>query len=462
MTTTAPHIASLARLAGSLAGRLVLPGDAAWDAARVGFNTALDPQPAAVVIPRDEADVITIVNFAREFGVRIAPQATGHNQAPLGSLAGTILVSTEDLHGVAIDPVNRRVRVGAATKWEKVVPQLSELGLAGLHGSSPDVGIAGYSLGGGMGWLARKYGLQTNSVTALELVTADGEFRRVDHDNEPDLFWALRGGNGNYGVVTAIEFSVYPLPEVYAGAMFFPFEQASEVLHAWREALPTFPEELMTWTTLMQFPDLPFVPEPVRGGSFAVVKGAYLGTEADGRELLRPVRALGPGMDTFAMVPPLALADLAMDPPDPLPIASTHTMLGELPASAIDALVEAAGPGSGSPLAMMQLRHMGGALSRPAPGAGARATLPGEVAMFSLGVTPDEHAAAAVEATLADVSAAVEPHRAVSDYPNFVEEPTDASRFFDEVTWARLRKIKRAYDPGDLFKGNHHIPPAAA
>ena len=151
------------------------------------------------------------------------------------------------------------------------MPALSELGLAALHGSSPDVGIAGYSLGGGMGWLARKHGLQTNSVTAFELVTADGHLVRTDAVHEPDLFWALRGGNGNFGVVTAIEFEVYPYAELYAGALFFPFARTREVLHAWRELLPALPDELMTWAAILHFPPDPALPEALRGGSFAVV-----------------------------------------------------------------------------------------------------------------------------------------------------------------------------------------------
>jgi hypothetical protein len=323
------------------------------------------------------------------------------------------------------------------------------------------VGIAGYALGGGMGWLARKHGLQTNSVTAIELVTADGRLVRTDHDHEPDLFWALRGGGGNFGVVTAIEFAVYPVEDLYAGVMFFPFERAGEVLHAWAELLPSLPDELMTWASLLHFPDLPVVPEPVRGGSFAVVYGAFLGGAEEGRELLAPVRGLGPAMDTFAVVPPIALADMAMDPPDPLPFLSAHQLLGELPASGVDDLLAAAGPGSasGTSLTMVQLRHMGGALARRSPGAGARATLAGEVSMFALGLTVDEPSAAAVGRSLAAVEGALGPYH-VGDYPNFVEEPADASAFFDGETWARLRDVKAAYDPDDLFRGNHHVPPA--
>jgi hypothetical protein len=450
---------SHAALSDRMTGQVVAPGDPGWDAARQAFNVLLDQQPVAIALPVDEADVIAAVEYARDNGLRVAPQATGHNAGPLGSLHDALLVHVSRLTDVSIDAEARRVRVGAGTKWEKITPELSRLGLAGLHGSSPDVGIAGYSLGGGMGWLARKYGLQANSVTAIEIVTADGRLVRTDADNEPDLFWALRGGGGNFGVVTAIEFAVYPIAELYAGAMFFPYERASEVLHAWSDLLPTLPEELMTWSALLQFPDIPDVPEAFRGGAYTVVWGVHQGTEAEGRELMAPIRDLGAIVDTFAMVPPIELGELAMDPPDPLPYLTTHHMLDGLPGDAIEAMLAVAGPGTDSPLTMVQLRHLGGALGRVAPGAGARATLPGEVALVGLGVVMDEDAAPVVEARLAALYAALEPRR-VGDYPNFVEEPADASTFFDADAWARLRDVKARYDAEDVFKGNHHIPPA--
>src|SRR4051812_8384666 len=278
------------QLKQQMTGRLIVPSDPDWASARHSFNLTLDLQPPAVAFPADEDDVVAVVNYAREQGLRIAPQATGHNPGPLGSLDDTILVDVSEMQEVSIDAGAQRVRVGAGVKWERVAQELSEYGLAGLHGSSPDVGIAGYSLGGGMGWLARKYGLQTNSVSALELVTADGRRLRTDATHEPELFWALRGGNGNFGVVTAIEFAVYPVEELYAGVMFFPFERTAEVLHTWAALLPGFPEELMTWASILHFPALPFVPESVRGGSFAVVYGVLLGEEREGRELLRAVR----------------------------------------------------------------------------------------------------------------------------------------------------------------------------
>jgi hypothetical protein len=446
-------------LSDAMSGRVVAPGDPDWDSARQAFNLLLDQQPVAVAFPVDAADVRTIVDYARREGLRIAPQATGHNAGPLGSLDGTLIVHVSELTDVSIDAEARRVRVGAGTKWESVTPALSELGLAALHGSSPDVGIAGYSLGGGMGWLARKYGMQANSVTAIEVVTADGRLVRTDAEHEPELFWALRGGGGNFGVVTAIEFAVYPVAAFYAGALFFPFERAAEVLHAWAALLPTLPDEMMTWASIMHFPDLPDFPPHLRGGSFVVAMAAYAGAEAEGRALLAPLRDLGPAIDTLATVPPIELGNLAMDPPDPLPYLTTHHLLGEMSAATVDDLLAAAGPGSGSALALVQLRHMGGALARTAPGAGARATLPGEIALLGLGLVLDEEMGAAVESSLATLYDALLPYR-VGDYPNFVEEPADASGFFEADTWARLREVKAAYDSEDMFKANHHIPPA--
>jgi FAD/FMN-containing dehydrogenase len=452
-TTTPPD--------GALTGTLLHPGDPGWDDARSSFNLLLDQHPAAIALPADAQEVAAAVAYAHRAGLRVAPQATAHNQGPLGDLGDALLLNVSRLQEVRVNAGAQRVRVGAGVKWDRVAPRLSAHGLAGLHGSSPDVGIAGYSLMGGLGWLARKHGLQCNAVTALELVLADGTLVRTDAEHHPDLFWALRGGGGNFGVVTAIEFAVHEVEELYAGALFFPFERSSDVLRAWSALLPTLPDELMTWASLIHFPPLPDVPAFARGRSFAVVMGAFLGSEAEGRELLSPLRRLGPVRDTFATVPPVVLGDLAMDPMDPLPLHLTHQLLDELPPDAIDELMAKVGPGSGRgpTVTMLQFRHMGGALARETPGAGARATLPGEVAMLALGVVMDEASDVAVRSALADVEATLLPHR-VGDYPNFVEVPADASTFFDADTWARLRQVKAQYDPADLFKGNHHIPPA--
>jgi hypothetical protein len=438
---------------------IVSPGDPDWDSVRQTFNLLHDQQPEAIALPRDERELAAIVHYARDHGLRLAAQATGHNAGPLGSLVGTMIVNTSRLTGVRIDVAARRVRVGAGVKWEAVTPQLSDLGLAALHGSSPDVGIVGYSLGGGMGWLARRHGLQCNSVTAIELVTADGDLIRCDADHEPDLFWALRGGGGNFGIVTAIEFAVYPVTEVYAGAMFFPFERAGEVLHMWHALLPYLPDEITSQASLLHIPDLPFVPEPVRGGSFVAIIAAHLGSEGDGMRLLAPIRDLGPVIDTFAMVAPGALGDLSMDPPDPLPSLSAHDMLGGLASRTIDALIAAVPRESG--IVAVQLRHLRGAIGRAPGHAGARGRLDGELAMYAVGVVPEPRFAPTLADALVGVKRSLASHRLGAAYASFVEEPADASTFYEAATWARLRSVKALYDPSDLFRGNHHIPPSA-
>ncbi len=459
MTTSTPQLNTARLIPGVSPDRVAVPGSSGWDEARGAFNLLVDQRPVAIVLAADEQDVAATVRHAREHGLRVAGQSTGHNAGPLGSLDDTIIVNVAGLDEIAIDAEARRVRVGAGVRWEQVVPSLSELGLAALHGSSPDVGIAGYSLGGGMGWLARKHGLQTNSVTAFELVTADGHLVRTDAVHEPELFWALRGGGGNFGVITAIEFSVYRYAELYAGAYFFPFTRAREVLHGWRDLLPALPDEMMTWAGILHFPPDPALPEQLRGGSYTVVWAVHTGSEDEGRRLLAPIRELGPVTDTFAMVPPAALGDLAMDPREPLPFLSGHDLLDDVPAAAIDALVDAVGPGSDAAITMVQLRHLGGALGRRSASAGARATLPGTICVFSLGVAPDEETARATAATISAIRDATASHRA-GYYPNFIEDPSDASAFFDPATWRRLREIKSLYDPDDLFKANHAVPPA--
>ncbi len=206
---------------------------------------------------------------------------------------------------VTIDARARTARAEAGVIWiEVVVEAAARHGLAALAGFSPEIGVVGYALGGGLSWLGRKHGLAANNVVAVELVTADGQLVRATRDEEPDLFWAVRGGGRALGVVTAIEFRLFPIEEVYAGILWFPFERASEVLHVWREHVAgDVPDELTTGGRLLQFPPLELIPEPVRGKSFVVVEAIHLGDEAEGAKLLEPLRALGPVLDTVATIP---------------------------------------------------------------------------------------------------------------------------------------------------------------
>ena len=447
-------------LRGTFRGELIVPGDSRYADATVAFNLIVVQRPALVAIPVDVRDVITLVNFARAAGMQLAPQRTGHNAEPLGDLDDVILVRTDALSGVEFDVERRVARVGSGSKWAEVVPAASDLGLAAMHGSTPDVSVTGYSLGGGVGWYARKRGLSTNHVVAIELVTADGQLRRVDHDNDPELFWALRGGGGNFGIVTAIEVQLFELAEVYAGVLFFELERASEVLQAWREWTQTVPDEVTSVGRMLRFPPIPEIPEPMQGRNFAVVEAVVLGDEAFGTELLRPLRELGPQMDTFAMMPPVGISELHMDPPDPVPAVTDSQLFDVLTSETIDAFVAAAGPDSGSQLASAEIRHVGGALARSAPGNGALDTLDAEFMTFGVAMAGSEADRVAGLEQLGELARAVAPWTSDRRYFNFTEVEADAADFYGEDTYARLRAAKSEFDPQNVFRANHAIPGA--
>jgi hypothetical protein len=453
-------VPALRSLRSRFRGAVIEPGRDGWDAATQAFNLTVVQQPALVAVPADAEDVTTIVEFARANGMQVAAQRTGHNAEPLGALDEVILVKTDALQGVDIDVERKLARVASGSKWADVVPPASDRGLAALHGSTPDVSVAGYSLGGGVGWYARKLGLSANSVTAIELVTADGRLRRVDADNDPDLFWALRGGGGSFGVVTALEVQLYSIPDIYAGVLFYPWERSSEVLHAWLEWTAGVPDEVTSVGRILQFPPLEEIPEPLRGGRFVIVEAVYMGDEASGSDILKPLRDLGPALDTFAMVPPVGLAELHMDPPSPVPYTGEGQMLGPLDGEAIDRFVAAAGPESGSQLVSAEIRHVGGALSRPQPHHGALSTFDAEYLTFGVGMVMDEPMYLANRRQLDRIAEAFGPYENGRSYLNFAERRVDPARFYTPSVYRRLREVKRTFDPDDLFRANHPIAPA--
>jgi predicted outer membrane lipoprotein len=439
---------------------LVLPADARFDEARRAWNLAVDQRPAAVAFAQSARDVADAIAHARSRGWRVAPQGTGHNAGPLGPLHDTLLLKTERMRGVAIDPVARVARVEAGALWLEVVEAAARHGLAALAGSSPDVGVVGYTLGGGLSFLGRKHGLSANSVRAIEVVTADGALRRCDREHEPDLFWAMRGGGGGFGVVTAIELELFPIAQAYAGVLFFPIERGAEALHAWRELTQgaQVPDELTTVGRFLRLPPAPELPGPLRGKAFAIVEAYHLGEPAEADALLAPLRALGPVMDTVQTVPIPALSHLHMDPPQPVPAAGDGMLLAELPAEAVDALVGVAGQTAAFPLATVEVRHLGGALARPHATHGALSSLDAAYSLFAAGMVPAPEAEAPVRAQVDAVKAALAPWAARHRYLNFADVRTDASCFWSEPALHRLRRVKAAVDPHDLIRSNHPVP----
>jgi FAD binding domain-containing protein/berberine-like enzyme len=454
MTTTATAV--LDRLAADLDGTLVRPTDPNWDAARQAWNVAVDQNPVAVVLAGSVRDVQATVLAARELGLRVAPQSTGHNATPLGALDDTILLKTSALRGVHVDAEAQVARAEAGAMWMDVTPVAAKHGLAALAGSAPDVGVAGYTLGGGLSWLGRVKGLAANSVRALEVVTADGALRRVDAEHDADLFWALRGGGGSFGIVTALEFTLYPIREVYAGVLFFPIERAEEVLQAWREWVPSVPDEVTSIGRLLKFPPLPELPPHLAGQAFAVVEATCLMDAAAADELLAPLRALGPALDTFRPTPVEELSELHMDPPGPVPGHGDGLLLDDLPAEAVTAFARFASPDV--PLLSLELRHLGGALAPGQADGGAVDSIDGAFAMFAVGITPDEPAMHAVRASLVAVQHALAPWSAGKCYLNFAESRKSGAALFGQEAFQRLQAVKAAYDPADLVRSNHPVP----
>ncbi|QNN52052.1 FAD-binding oxidoreductase [Nocardioides mesophilus] len=442
------------------AGRVHVAGDPGYDAARGAWNAAVDQQPAAVALPRSAGEVAEVVRAAVAAGLRVAPQSTGHNAGPLAAqdLSDVVLLRTSQMSGVSIDTERRVARVEAGTVWLPAVEAAAEHGLAALHGSSPDVGIAGYSLGGGIGWYARKLGLATNSLTAVEMVLADGSTVRADATENPELFWAVRGGGGSFGVVTALEFSLFRIATAYAGMLIWDVADAERVLRRWASWAPAAPDEVTTSFRVLHLPPLPDIPEPLRGRSVVVIDGAVLGTDVHGRELLGDLRALRPEIDTFDRVPAGSLVRLHMDPEGPTPVVSDTTMLGSLPDAAVDAFLTEIGPGSGTSLLMGELRQLGGALGRPHEGGGALSHLDAAFVGFAGAMALTPEMAAQGHADAVRLTGALSPWANGRQYLNFAENPVDPRTAYGAEAWRRLAGIRSAVDPDGVFVANHRVP----
>jgi FAD/FMN-containing dehydrogenase len=451
----------LEQLTSRLGGRVVGPQDSEWNDARRAWNLAVDLRPAAVVMPESVEDVVAVVEVARELGLRVAPQGTGHSAAPRGSLERSVLVDMSGMHAVEIDTDRRRARLQAGAQWQHVTGPAAEHGLAGLSGSAPDVCVTGYALGGGASWMVRRYGLAANSIRAAEVVTADGRRLRADAGSESDLFWAVRGGGGSFGVVTELELELFPVPELYAGVLFWPQERAAEVLERWHGWTASLPEEMSSLGRLLNVPPLEQIPELLRGRSFVVVEAAWLGDEASGSEQLAPLRELEPELDTFAMIPPPGLAALHMDPPEPVPGAGDGMLLSDFSAAAIRDLMDAAGPKTDSPLLSIEVRHLGGAAARAEPEHGALAAIDAPYALFAVGMAATPQMKQAVSQRLDQVHAALAPW-AAGRLMNFTERPGNTGEMFNDDSYRRLREIKSRYDPHNIIQANHEIPPSEA
>jgi FAD/FMN-containing dehydrogenase len=451
---TSTSIDAVRSLSDRIAGDVVVAGDEGYDEARQAWNLAVDQRPIAVVYPESADDVAAAVALAGEHGLRIAFNAGGHNAGPIDWSSDALLLKTARMTGIAIDAGARRARVEAGVLGKPLADAAGEHGLAYLAGTSPDTGVLGYTLGGGFSWMIRKYGLAANSILAADVVTADGRLVRADADNEPDLFWALRGGGGSFGAVTALEIALYPVSEIYAGCLFWPIERATEILNAWRQWIGDAPEECHSIGRMLQFPEAPFLPEHLNGRSFVLVEVAFIGSEDEGASLVEPLRDLGPEFDTVAMLPTSRLSEVNMDPDFPLPYAGDGTLLSDVTPESIDALV---GSFVGSPLLHAEMRHLGGAAAIGSPSHGVLDAIEQPFIFFTFGLALDPEMAEAVEKHVDVVFEAMAPWNSGRRYLNFVETRADPRSMFPEATYERLCEVKARYDPNGMFLANHPV-----
>jgi hypothetical protein len=447
----------LALLAAHLPGAVVLPGDENWDAARAAWNLAVEQRPVAVVYPSSAEDVVATVNFAAEHGLRIAFNGGGHNAAPIDWSEDTLLLKTERMCAIEIDPEARRARVEAGALAKPLAVAAGEHGLAFLAGTSPDAGVVGYLLGGGYSWMIRKYGLACNSIVAIEVVTADGRLVRAGHESEPDLFWALRGGGGSFGAVTAVELTLFPVAEIYAGCLFWPIERATEILNAWRGWIDAVPVECHSIGRMLQFPDVPFLPDHLRGRSFVLVEAAFVGSESDGAALLEPMRSLGPEIDTFALMPSSDISLVNMDPDFPLPYAGDGVLLTDVTAATVDSMVETF---VGSQLVHVELRHLGGAVAVGSPEHGVLSHVEPSFLTFTFGMAPDADTQSIVEDHIERLLDGLAPWNSGRRYMNLTESRVDPRTIFPVDSYERLLEVKARYDPTRMFQANHPVPAA--
>jgi FAD/FMN-containing dehydrogenase len=463
-------------LRARVSGRVFVPGDEGYDTARQTWNaTTFDQLPAVVVMPSSSADVVSAVGFAREHDLSIAVQGGGHGHPRPANDA--LLVNFADMTAVHITPgaagsdsprgsgAAGAARVQAGAKWRDVVAAAHPHGLAPLNGFAGTVGVSGYTLGGGIGWLARQYGAAAGSLRSAELVTADGRLLQVDNQNHGDLFWGLRGGGGNFGIVTSFEFDLHPVKEIFAGFVAYPLAQGKQALSTYAQWTKTVPDTLTSAVRLVHYPPAPVIPESLRGASAIVIMACFTGSTAEGEALVKPLQSIGtPLLDTFRPMPYAEIATVANDPPDAPPLVTFMNGGGlrDLSSGVIDALLRIAGDRTAG-IFLVEARHAGGALARQPQDAmpfGFRS--PWFISALAAAPTPQvlEGEKRSVAALLEALKPALTGEVLINglDAGNTGADLTCAA--YSEENYRKLVALKDKYDPANVFRFNHNIAPS--
>jgi FAD/FMN-containing dehydrogenase len=446
---------TVSELADRIEGSVFAPDDAGYVGAIAGFNLRSQQRPCLVVAAATAADVQAAVGFAAARDIPVGVMATGHQPFPASD--GFLLITTGAMRTVEIDAERAVARVGAGAVWSDVVEPAQAAGLAPLNGSSPLVGVVGFTLGGGLSpFLGRSFGWAADHVVAIEVVTPDGELRRVSAQVEPELFWGLRGGRSNFGVVTELEIGLFPVTSFYGGGIFFPAENVEAVLRAFPEVVRDAPDAFTCSVALLNFPPVPEIPELLRGRFLAHIRVTHLGSDEEAEKLIAPLRAIGEGvLDTVGRHPYGAFALVHTDPADPFPYEDQGTLLAELPAEALNSLVESARAAADGPVTVLEIRHLGGALSYRPAGASPVAARDAVFNVWGATVGPPEVVDAGM-AVLGGMIDRLSPWSTGLAYTNFAGREDRAENLFTAGDLERLRVLKRHYDPRNLFRVNNH------
>ncbi|MFI2431531.1 FAD-binding oxidoreductase [Streptomyces sp. NPDC018693] len=444
-----------------VSGPVLRPGEQGYDEERLGYNLALDHRPAVVVGATGPEDVRAAVRYAGQAGLGVAVQATGHGISR--SADGALMISTRRMREVRVDPDRRTATVAAGTPWQDVVAAAAPHGLAPLNGSNPGVGAVGYTVGGGIGLLGRRHGYAADHVRRLDVVTADGRLRTATAEQEPDLFWAVRGGKGNFGVVVSMEIDLFPVAELYGGGLYFGAGESAAALHAYAEWTASVPEEMSSSVQLIRYPDLPVLPEALRGRHVTHIRIAWCGDPAEGERWVRPLRAVGPVLqDTVRRMPYPEVGSIHHEPPDPVAAYDRNAALRDLDPAAVDTLLGLAGPDADAPY-FLELRHHGGAYARPPRVANAVAGRDAGFLLFSTSIL-EPGRLPEVRAAHDRLYGAMRPWSTGGAFVNFFGmDDTGAERVRTAYTagdHARLARVKAVHDPENLFRVTYNVEPA--
>jgi UDP-N-acetylenolpyruvoylglucosamine reductase len=439
-------------------GAILRPGDAEYDKLRNGWNLSVDQHPALILIPNDVEDVKAAMRFADKHNVGVTVKLTGHGvKYPADD---NLMIIPSLLNGVSVDAEARTARVEGGVLWQQVLDVTTPHGLAPLLGTSPHVGVVGYTLGGGNGWLARRYGLAVDSVLSIDLVTPGGELRHTSPIENRELFWGLRGGGGNFGVVTAMEFKLYPVATLYGGSLTYPGELARDALRFYREWLKGIPDELTTHFGIYKFPDLPQLPEAIRGKTRVILRAAYDGDVVQGQCLLQPwLDWQTPLANAFRQMPFAEIATISNDNITPVLAHPTNDMLNELSDEVIEIIVRNA-TANNSPLIYNELRHAGGAIARVERDANAVGNRDASFYLTIGGVVFAPEMRSIMESYIRQYKSELRPYLHGGIYLNFSESNETRARVqdaFSPQAYARLLALKAKYDPKNLFRYSYPL-----